>query len=172
MELSRRKMVTVTGLTLLTAGCSSPSPDPQFRLGARVSTAPSDPFTLAVETRNADITAEKAGKLAVTYQNAGDESATLNLGPAEPHPRTSEAESPGIVLEDPQANIEKEPGVAGCQLPTACHPPLAGQNTKRNPVRRFRRNTKCGHIRKGNPSTPRWNRARTGFRCLNRPLSK
>ena len=110
-------MVTVTGFALLTAGCSGPSPDPKLRLEASVSTAPSDPFTLVVETRNADITAEKAGKLAVTYQNTGDESATLNLGPAEPHPRTSEAESPGIVLEDPQADIEKEQTC--CWMPTA-----------------------------------------------------
>lgn len=108
-------MVAATGLALLTAGCTSSSNNPKLRLEASVSTAPSNPFTLDVETRNSEITNEEAGNLAVTYHNASDDSAILNLGQEEPHPRPSEAESPGIVLEDSQANIEKDQ--ACCWMP-------------------------------------------------------
>lgn len=107
MELSRRKMVSVTGLALLTAGCTTTASNPSLTMEATVASQPGDPFTLDVETQETDITDGSPGKLSVTYQNTADEQATLGLSPAEPHPRTSERDSPGVVLEDPAASIEE-----------------------------------------------------------------
>lgn len=107
MELSRRKMVSVTGLALLTAGCTTTADDSTLTMDATVNSQPRDPFTLNVDTMQAGITDSSPGKLAVTYQNTGDEQLTLHLSPAEPHPRTSDRDSPGVVLQDPAASIDE-----------------------------------------------------------------
>jgi len=108
MELSRRKMVTATTLTLLTAGCSSSATDPKLILESSITAPPSDPLTLDVETRQSEITDYDAGKLNVTYHNTRDEPVTLTLAVGEPHPKTSKSESPGVALENPEETIEKE----------------------------------------------------------------
>lgn len=107
MEVSRRKMASVTGLALLTAGCTTSASNPRLTMQATVATDADDPFTLNVESLESEITVQTPGQLAVTYKNTGSEQVTLRLHPPEPHPRTSESDAPGVVLQDPAASIDK-----------------------------------------------------------------
>lgn len=117
MELSRREMLASTSFALLTAGCISSSPDPRLTLDASVTKAPTAPLSFDVAVPQATISDDVAGNLAVTYQNHGNKSRTLRLVPQMPHPQTSKAESPGIVLEHPEFDIKKEK--PGCWMPAA-----------------------------------------------------
>lgn len=119
MELCRREMVATTGIALFTCGCMGFGSDSSQRLTleAGITKAPEDPFTIDVEVIQSDITDSTPGKLSVEYQNLGDEQKVIRLKQARPHPRISKSESPGVVLEHPEKDIEQNK--AGCWMPAS-----------------------------------------------------
>lgn len=63
---------------------------------AAVASEAADPFTLNVKRLESDITVETPDPLAVTYKNIGSVQVTLKLHLLEPHPRTSETDTPEV----------------------------------------------------------------------------